>query len=114
MYVGAIGSIDSVSAGGIDPYLMSRYATLNKQLKLKRLREEVNIDPLDIVCIPRIESYETTLTVGKLREIYANPISKSIPIKIAYTILQRLCNETLRISQNTDYIKQVAFRMDDN
>ena len=56
MYVGAIGSIDSVSAGGIDPYLMSRYATLNKQLKLKRLREEVNIDPLDIVCIPRIES----------------------------------------------------------
>ena len=80
----------------------------------KRLREEENIDPLDTVCIPRIESYETTLTVEKLREIYANPISKSIPIKIAYTILQRLCNETLRISQNTDYIKQVAFRMYDN
>jgi hypothetical protein len=34
-----------------------------------------------------------------------------IPIKIAYTVLQRLCDVTLRMSQNTDYMKPIALRM---
>ena len=60
---------------------------------------------------PEVEEVEPVLTPEELREIYANPISSRVPIKIAYTVLQRLCDETLRMSQNTDYLKPIALRM---
>ena len=111
MCVGAVGAVDSVGGGQIDPILMERYAVLNRKLRMKRIKEEERIEPLDEIWLPKVESVEPTLTPEELREIYVNPISARIPIKIAYTVLQRLCDETLRMSQNTEYLKPIALRM---
>jgi hypothetical protein len=110
MCVGAVGAVGS-GGGTIDPLLMERYAVLNRDLRLKRLREEGGIEPIGEIFFPEVKEVEPPLTVEEIREIYANPISKRIPIKIAYTVLQRLCDETLRMSQNTDYLKPIALRM---
>ena len=110
MCVGAVGAVGS-GGGQIDPLLMERYAVLNRDLRLKRLREEKGIEPIGEVWFPEVEEVDPPLTAEEIREIYANPISKRIPIKIAYTVLQRLCDKTLRISQNTDYQKPIALRM---
>lgn len=110
MSVGAVGAVGS-GGGQIDPLLMERYAVLNRDLRLKRLRKAKGIEPIDEIWLPKIEEVEPYLTPEELREIYANPISKRIPIKIAYTVLQRLCDETLRLSQSTDYLKPIAMRM---
>ena len=113
MCVGAVGAVGS-GGGTIDPILMERYAVLNREMRIKRLREEEGIDPIEPIgeiFFPEEKEVTPPLTVEELREIYTNPISKRIPIKIAYTVLQRLCDETLRMSQNTDYLKPIALRM---
>ena len=110
MCVGAVGAVGS-GGGTIDPLLMERYAVLNRDLRLKRLREEGGIEPIGEIFFPEVEEVTPPLTAEEIREIYANPISKRIPIKIAYTVLQRLCDETLRMSQNKDYMKPIALRM---
>ena len=111
MCVGAVGAVDSVGGGRIDPILMERYAALNRQLRLKRIKEEEGVEPLDEIWLPKVEEVAPVLTPEELREIYTNPILARTPIKIAYTILQRLCDETLRMSQNTEYLKPIALRM---
>ena len=113
MCVGAVGAVGS-GGGTIDPILMERYAVLNREMRIKRQREEEGIDPIELIgeiFFPEEKEVTPPLTVEELREIYTNPISKRIPIKIAYTVLQRLCDETLRMSQNTDYMKPIALRM---
>ena len=110
MCVGAVGAVGS-GGGQIDPLLMERYAVLNRDLRLKRLREEGGIEPIGEIFFPEVEEVTPPLTAEEIREIYANPISKRIPIKIAYTILQRLCDETLRMSLNTEYLKPIVVRM---
>ena len=110
MCVGAVGAVGS-GGGTIDPILMERYAVLNRDLRLKRLREEGGIEPIGEFFFPEVKEVEPPLTAEEIRVIYANPISKRIPIKISYTVLQRLCDETLRMSQNTDYMKPIALRM---
>ena len=111
MCVGAVGAVDSIGGGQIDPLLMARYEVLNRQLRLKRLREEEGVEPIVEIWLPKIEEAEPAITPEELHEIYANPIHIRTPIKIAYTVLQRLCDETLRMSQNTDYLKPIALRM---
>ena len=111
MCVGAVGAVGSVGGGQIDPILMERYVVLNRKLRLKRIKEEEGVESLDELWLPKVEAVEPALTPDELREIYANPISAQTPIKIAYTILQRICDETLRISQNTEYLKPIALRM---
>ena len=111
MCVGAVGAVGSVGGGRIDPILMERYAVLNRKLRMKRIKEEEGIEPLDEILLPKIEAVEPVLTPEELREIYANPISARTPIKIAYTVLQRLCDETLRMSQNMEYLKPIALRI---
>ena len=110
MCVGAVGAVGS-GGGTIDPLLMERYVVLNRDLRLKRLREKGVIEPIGEIFFPEVEEVTPPLTAEEIREIYANPISKRIPIKIAYTVLQRLCDETLRMSQNKDYMKPIALRM---
>ena len=111
MCVGAVGAVGSVGGGQIDPILMERYVVLNRKLRLKRIKEEEGVESLDELWLPKVEAVEPALTPEELREIYANPISARTPIKIAYTVLQRLCDETLRMSQNTEYMKPIALRM---
>ena len=111
MCVGTVGAVDSIGGGQIDPILMERYVALNRDLRLKRLKKEEGVDPLSDIWSPEVEEVEPVLIPEELREIYANPITSRTPIKIAYTVLLRLCDETLRISQNTDYLKPIAFRM---
>ena len=111
MCVGAVGAVGSVGGGQIDPILMERYAVLNRQLRLKRIKEEEGVEPISEIWLPKVEEVAPALTPEELREIYSNPISSRVPIKIAYTVLQRLCDETLRMSQNTDYLKPIALRM---
>ena len=74
MCVGAVGAVDSVGGGRIDPILMERYAVLNRKLRMKRIKEEEGIEPLDEILLPKIEAVEPALTPEELREIYANPI----------------------------------------
>lgn len=111
MFVGAVGAVDGIGGGQIDPLLMARYAVLNRQLRLKRIKEEEGVEPISEIWLPEVKEVEPALTPEELREIYANPISSRVPIKIAYTVLQRLCDETLRMSQNTEYLKPMALRM---
>jgi len=46
MCVGAVGAVGSVGGGQIDPILMERYAVLNRQLRLKRIKEEEGVEPI--------------------------------------------------------------------
>ena len=110
MCVGAVGAVGS-GGGTIDPLLMERYAVLNRDLRLKRLREEGGIEPIGEIFFPEVKEVEPAFTAEEIRESYANPISQRVPIKIAYTVIQRLCDETLRMSQNTEYLKPIALRM---
>ena len=109
MCVGAVGSVGSGSSG-IDLILIERYAALNKQLRLKRIKEVEEIES-----ITAFESFEVqpinNISPEELREIYANPILSRIPIKVAYTVLQRLCDDTLKLSQSTEYLKPLALKM---
>ena len=111
MCVGAVGAVGSVGGGQIDPILMERYAVLNRQLRLKRIKEEEGVEPISEIWLPEVKEVEPALSPEELREINANPFFIRTPIKIAYTVLQRLCDETLRMSQNTDYLKPIALRM---
>ena len=83
MCVGAVGAVDGIGGGQIDPLLMVRYEVLNRQLRLKRLREEEGVEPIDEIWLPEVKEVEPALTPEELREIYANQISSRVPIKIA-------------------------------
>ena len=111
MGVGAVGAVGSFGAGQIDPELISRYASLNKKLKLKRQGKTEGVESLIGDMHPRVEPFEATLTPEELREIYTHPVLLRTPIKIAYTVLQRICDETIRESQNTEYLKKIAVKM---
>lgn len=108
MYVTPVSAMGS---GGIDPILRKRYAALNRELRKKRLKENEGIDSLDLFLESEVESNEPILTVEELREINSNPLWKKTPIKIAYTVLQRLCDETLNMPQNMEYLKIFALRV---
>lgn len=109
MCVGAVGSVGS-GKSGIDPILIERYAVINKQLRLRRIKKEEKIEPLRNDGF-KVKTYENTISPEELREIYANPILSHIPIKVAYTVLQRVCNETLKASLCNEYLKPLAIRM---
>lgn len=109
MCVGAVGSVGSGSSG-IDPILIERYAVINKQLRLRRIKKEEKIEPLRNDDF-KVKTYEKTISPEELREIYSNPILSHIPIKVAYTVLQRVCNETLKASLCNEYLKPLAIRM---
>ena len=110
MCVGAVGAVGS-GGGQIDPLLMERYAVLNRDLRLKRLKGKEGIEPISDIWFQNVEEVAPVLTPEELREIYSNPISSKTPIKIAYTVLQRLSDKTLRVSLNTEYLKPIALRM---
>lgn len=90
---------------------MVRYTALNRQLRLKRQKDKYDVKPISEIRLSKVEEVVSALTPEELREGYANPISSRIPIKMAYTVLQRLCDENLRMSLNTDYLRPIAFRM---
>lgn len=91
---------------------MVRYTTaLNRQLRLKRQKDKYDVKPISEIRLSKVEEVVPALTPEELREGYANPISSRIPIKMAYTVLQRLCDENLRMSLNIDYLRPIAFRM---
>ena len=49
MCVGAVGSVGSGSSG-INPILIERYAVINKQLRLRRIKKEEKIFKENRVC----------------------------------------------------------------
>ena len=53
MGVGAVGAVDGIGGGYIDPLLVERYAVLNYELRLKRLREKEGVKPLSEDWFPR-------------------------------------------------------------
>ena len=75
-----------------------------------RVKKEEKIEPLRNDDF-KVKTYENTISPEELREIYANPILSHIPIKVAYTVLQRVCNETLKASLCKEYVNPLAIRM---
>lgn len=110
MCVGAVGSVGSGSSG-IDPILIERYKILYKQLRLKRIKKSKGIEPITELENFKVQRIENNISPEELREIYSNPILPRIPVKVAYRILQRLCDETLQLSQSTEYLKPIALKM---
>ena len=110
MYVGAVESVSSGSCG-IDPILIERYTALNKQLRFKRIKKDEEIEPTTELVNFKVQTIENHISPEELRIIYSNPILSHIPIKIAYTVLQRLCDETLKLSQNTECLRPIALKM---
>ena len=106
-----ISPVSGFGGGEVDPILRKRYAALNRELRKKRLKEKGEVDPLDLVLQPKVKSNEPVLSVEELREINSNPLWKRPPIKIAYTVLQRLCDETLKLPQNMEYLKIFALKV---
>ena len=60
---------------------------------------------------PRVEPFEYTVSPEELREIYAHPLSATIPIKVAYTIIQRICDYTPDDRLDSEALKLVAWRI---
>ena len=65
MCVGAVGSVGSGSSG-IDPILIERYAVINKQLRLRRIKKEEKIEPLRNDDF-KVKTYENTISPEELR-----------------------------------------------
>ena len=101
----------SLESGNIDSILRKRYATLNRQLQKKRLKEQEELNPLDQFLQLKVESNEPSSTVDELQEINSNQISKTTAIKIAYRFLQRLCDTSLQLPQNLKYFKIMGLQI---
>ena len=110
MCVGPVGGVGGVG-GGISPLLIEQYKRLNREMKKKRLAAKEGVDPLIGDLHPRVEPFEYTVSPEELREIYAHPLSATIPIKVAYTIIQRICDYTPDDRLDSEALKLVAWKM---
>ena len=73
--------------------LISKYEKLNKELRAKRLGKTDAAESISYFSPSGIKSNLSDFTPEELRKMYANPLTAKTPVKIAYTIIQRLCND---------------------
>ena len=89
-----VSPVSMFGGGGIDPLLAERYAILNEEIRRKRIAKQRGVDPLIGTDHPRVETVEEPeMSPEELRQMYANPVLRQIPIHIAYRIMQRLCDD---------------------
>lgn len=110
MCVGPVSGVGG-GGGGISPLLIEQYKRLNREMKKKRLEAKEGVDPLIGDLQPRVEPFEYTVSPEELRQIYSHPLSARIPIKVAYTIIQRLSDFAPEDRFDTEALKLVAWRM---
>lgn len=111
MYVSAIGSID----GSYIPHdLQQRYAKLNKKRKWKRILEAEGVDDLEKYLMSGFKNLpiqqEPEILNEQNNKTYSTPLSADIPIKVAYTVLQRVCDEELDELEEIKLIKELLRR----
>lgn len=109
----SVGAVSGVGAGssGISPILIEQYKRLNKELKLKRLAAKRSVDPLIGDLQPRVETYEETISPEEIRYYNSHPLSAQIPVKIAYTIIQRISEYTSEDQLDKEALKLAAWRV---
>ena len=103
--------ISGVGSGysGISPLLVEQYKKLNREIKKKRLSASE-----DIEAISKVSSQEIEFHPEELRETNAIPIFSNIPIKFAYTVIQRLCCSLFDESLENEIKKFYASRIYNN
>lgn len=103
--------INGVGAGysGISPLLVEQYKKLNREIKKKRLSASE-----DIVAISKISSQNIEVPSEEHRETNAISIFSNIPIKVAYTVIHRLCSNLFDESLENEINKFYASRLYNN
>ena len=109
----SVGAVSGVRAGssGISPILIEQYKSLNKELKLKRLAAKRGVDPLIGDLLPRVETYEETIPPEEIRYYNSDTLSAQIPVKIAYTIIQRISEYTSEDQIDKEALKLASWRV---
>lgn len=95
---------------GISPLLVEQYKKLNREIRKKRLSASVDIKSISNALYQNIDFSPEE----ELRETNAIRIFSNIPIKVAYTVIQRLCSNLFDESLENEIKKFYASRIYNN